>query len=111
MNFIPVRWRDGAAWLEDVPLTTQSRATPTGDIALLGVRPEQLEARACRGENCVPARVVDVKDLGTHVMCTLEVAGTRVRARLADAVAARALTHLYIPPERSALYVDDWRLA
>jgi glycerol transport system ATP-binding protein len=111
MNFIPVRWRDGAAWLEDVPLSTQSRTTPTGGTALLGVRPEQLEARAGRGGNCVPARVIDVKDLGTHVMCTLEVAGTRVRARLADAATARALTHLYIPPERSALYVDDWRLA
>jgi glycerol transport system ATP-binding protein len=111
MNFIPVQGRDGRVWLDGVPLSTRSRATPASGTVLLGVRPEQVEARTGPGENCVPARLIDVKDLGTHVLCTLEVAGTRVRARLRDAAAARGLTHLHIPPERSALYVDDWRLA
>jgi glycerol transport system ATP-binding protein len=94
-----------------VPLATQSRTVPTGGATVLGVRPELLEARTGPGENCVPAQLVRVEDLGTHVLCTLEVAGTRVRARLRDVAAARALTHLHIPPERCALYVDDWRLA
>jgi glycerol transport system ATP-binding protein len=111
MNFIPVQWRGGRAWLEGVPLSTQSRTAPAGGTILLGVRPEQIEARAGPGENCVPAQMIAVQDLGTHVLGTLDVAGTRVRARLRDAAAAHALTHLHIPPERSALYVDDWRLA
>jgi hypothetical protein len=74
------------------------------------VRPEQLQGRAGPGINTVPARLLAVQDLGTHVMCSLEVAGTRVRARLPDAASVAGLTHVHIPPERSALYVDEWRL-
>jgi glycerol transport system ATP-binding protein len=110
MNFIPAQWRDGAAWVADVAIATQSRSA-SGDTPLsIGVRPEQLEGRAAAGPNTVPACVLGVQDLGTHVMCSLEVAGTRVRARLPDAASAAALTHLYIPPGRSALYALDWRL-
>jgi glycerol transport system ATP-binding protein len=110
MNFIPASWRDGAAWVGDVAIVTQSRTSPTGATLSVGVRPEQLQARTCAGPNSVPARVLAVQDLGTYAMCSLDVAGTRVRARLPDAASAAAVTHLHIPPERSALYAQDWRL-
>jgi glycerol transport system ATP-binding protein len=110
MNFIPAEWRDGAARIADVVIATQSRTASSSASPLVGIRPEQLQARSGPGPNNVPARVLSVQDLGTHVMCSLEVAGTRVRARLPDAGSAVALTHLHIPPERSALYVDEWRL-
>jgi glycerol transport system ATP-binding protein len=111
MNFIPATWRDGTAWVEGIAIATQSRATPAGGAPLIGVRPELLEARAAAGPNCVPARVTAVQDLGTHVICSVDVAGTPVRARLPDHATAAQLTHLHIPPGSSALYVDDWRLA
>jgi glycerol transport system ATP-binding protein len=111
MNFIPAEWHDGMARVEGVPVTTQSRTVPTSHAPVIGVRPEQLEARGAPGPNNVPATVISVQDLGTHALCILDVAGTRVRARLPDLATATSLTHLHIPPERSALYVDDWRLA
>ena len=110
MNFIPAQWRDGAAWVGDVAVATQSHTASSSATPLIGVRPELLQARAGPGANNVPARVLFTQDLGTHAMCNLEVAGTRVRARLPDAASSVALTHLHIPPERSALYVDEWRL-
>jgi glycerol transport system ATP-binding protein len=110
MNFIPAQWRDGRAWVGDVAIATQSHAASGEAQLAVGVRPERLEARACAGPNAIPASVLAVQDLGTHVLCNLEVAGTRVRARLPDAASAAALTHLYIPPERSALYAGEWRL-
>jgi glycerol transport system ATP-binding protein len=110
MNFIPAQWREGSAWVGGVPITTQSGSTPDAADIAVGVRPERLEARACAGPNSVPARVLAVQDLGTHAMCTLDVDGTRVRARLPDIANAAAMTHLFIPPERSALYAREWRL-
>jgi glycerol transport system ATP-binding protein len=110
MNFIPAQWRDGAAWVADVAIATQSRTPSNSATPLIGVRPEQLQGRAGPGPNTVPARMLAVQDLGTHVMCSLDVDGTRVRARLPNAASAASLTHLHIPPERSALYVDEWRL-
>jgi len=110
MNFIPAQWREGSAWVGDVPITTQSRADPDAADIAVGVRPERLEARTAAGPNSVPARVLAVRDLGTHAMCTLDVDGARVRARLPDVADAAALTHLFIPPERSALYAVEWRL-
>jgi glycerol transport system ATP-binding protein len=111
MNFLPAEWRDGSAWVAGIPIATQSRSAPAGGTSTVGVRPEQLEARTTPGPNCVPAHVTAVQDLGTHVVCSLDVAGTRVHARLPDRAAAAQLTHLHIPPQRSALYVDEWRLA
>jgi glycerol transport system ATP-binding protein len=110
MNFIPAQWHDGAAWVANVAIATQSRTSSSSATPLIGVRPEQLQGRAAPGPNTVPARMLAVQDLGTHVICSLDVGGTRVRARLPDAASAASLTHLYIPPERSALYVDEWRL-
>ncbi|MEO8314558.1 MAG: ABC transporter ATP-binding protein [Pseudomonadota bacterium] len=110
MNFIPAEWHDGMARVAGVPVATQSRKHSPSASPVIGVRPEQLEARTAPGPNSVPARILDIQDLGTHVIGILDVAGTRVRARLPDAATAATLTHLHIPPERSALYVDDWRL-
>jgi glycerol transport system ATP-binding protein len=110
MNFIPAQWREGAAWVAGVGIATQSRTPSSSDTPLVGVRPEQLQPRSGPGPNNVPARVLAVQNLGAHVMCSVEVAGTVVRARMPDAASAVALTHLHIPAERSALYVNEWRL-
>jgi glycerol transport system ATP-binding protein len=110
MNFIPAAWHDGSAWVQGVPITTQSRSACTSGTPLVGVRPEQLEARNAPGPNNVPAQVIGVQDLGTHVVCTLDIAGTQVKARLPDAAITAELTHLHIPQDCSALYVDEWRL-
>ena len=111
MNFIPARWHDDAAWIDGIRVATDSRTASPIAAPLVGVRPEQLEARTAAGPNNVPAQVLGVQDLGTHVICSLDVAGTRIRARLPDRATAAMLTHVHIPPARSALYVDDWRLA
>jgi glycerol transport system ATP-binding protein len=110
LNFIPAQWHDGAAWVANVAIGTQSRTPSSSATPLIGVRPEQLQGRAGPGPNTVPAQMLAVQDLGTHVVCSVDVDGSRVRVRLPDAASAASLTHLYIPPERSALYVDEWRL-
>jgi glycerol transport system ATP-binding protein len=113
MNFIPCTWNEGEPRIGEQPVVTQSTAAPAGGATLfVGIRPEHLELGAPASRNSVSMRVLDVRDVGTHVMAQLEIAGANVHAKLRDVSLdeVRTATHVYLPPERCALYAGERRV-
>jgi glycerol transport system ATP-binding protein len=118
MNFIPCAWVDAAAEVAGAVVATQSESAPPQASELsIGIRPEHVQLydptlRGPTNQNRIPVRVLDVRDVGTHVMVQLDVAGARIHAKF-DQVSveeARATQHIYLPPHRCALYSGERRV-
>jgi glycerol transport system ATP-binding protein len=113
MNFIPCVWVDDTARVAGAVVATQSESPPpqVGELCI-GIRPEHIQLKGATNENQVPVRVLDVRDVGTHVMARLEVAGAPIHAKF-DQVSvdeARATQYVYLPPHRCALYSGERRV-
>jgi glycerol transport system ATP-binding protein len=83
MNFLPVRAAAGQLQLQDggaLPLPSGT-ALPDGPLTL-GIRPEYLRLADGAAPGALPARVQQVKDLGTCGLLSCEAAGHPLRARL-----------------------------
>jgi glycerol transport system ATP-binding protein len=114
MNFLTCEWGDGASLVGGVALESSSAAPPVGFRSLsLGIRPEHVRLRESGGANCVPARVVSVRDEGTRAIAVLQIGGQMLNARLIEPprLAAGAAVFAHLPADRCALYADDRRVA
>lgn len=91
MNFLPVTASGGTLRLDGTELSLPvARALPDGALKL-GVRPEYLAAVPAGSEGAVPVQVVQVQDVGTHLLLTAGLAGQVLKARLdPDSVPPRA---------------------
>jgi glycerol transport system ATP-binding protein len=112
MNFIDCEWH-GVASIQGATVATASTQTPTTTSLTVGIRPEYLELHETAGANRIPARVVAVRDHGTHTMVQLDIGSRIAWSRLRDT--RRALqpgpVFAYLPINKCALYADDRRLA
>jgi glycerol transport system ATP-binding protein len=79
----------------------------------VGIRPEYVQLREAAGPNCVPARIVSVRDEGIRTIAVLEIAGQMLSARLREAsrLPTVASVFAHLPAERCALYADGRRVA
>jgi glycerol transport system ATP-binding protein len=112
MNFIPCRWADGAARVAGVEVETSTRSTPPAGVELVvGVRPEYVELVAAPGPNRAPARLVQLRDLGAHLMAQLDIGGGLYWAKLRSPPRGDGETYAHLPARRCSLYADDRRLA
>ena len=86
MNFLPGRVEADGMHIGNRTLSLpMGRVLPMGETKL-GIRPEYLALVQANTEGAVPATVVRIQDVGTHVMLSADFAGTTLKARLsADA--------------------------
>ena len=85
MNFLPARWREGAAEvagrrLPVAPALAESLGA-AGEFTL-GVRPEYLALTTAEGAGALAAEVSQVQDVGTYQLLTARADGSVLRARL-----------------------------
>jgi len=114
MNFVACEWREGAARIGDAAIRSRSASPPDRVESLsLGIRPEHVTLHQAAGDNCVPARIVSLRDEGTRSIAVIEIAGQTVNARLPQAprFSANAPLFAHFPAERCALYADGRRVA
>jgi glycerol transport system ATP-binding protein len=114
MNFLNCRWDAGSAWVGGVALESCSTVEPGTHASLcLGIRPEYVQLREAPGPNCLPARIVSVRDEGVRTIALLEIAGQTLSARPREAARLPAGPRVFahFPADRCALYADGRRVA
>jgi glycerol transport system ATP-binding protein len=114
MNFLACEWNAGSACIAGITLGSRSHSQPKDYESLsVGIRPEYIQLREAPGPNCLPARIVSIRDEGVRTIAVLEIAGQLMTARLRETpqLAPLAPTFAHLPVERCALYANGWRVA
>ncbi|AYG44416.1 ABC transporter ATP-binding protein [Pseudomonas sp. Leaf58] len=113
MNLIEVRAAADGVVFGDVhlPLPDGLRErlanTPGGRLQV-GIRPEFVQLWDSPFDDAYPVRVLDVEDLGTYRIVTLELGGVALKARLGeDRPLPVAQAWVSLPAQWLMLYVDD----
>ena len=114
MNFVDCAWRDGAACVDNVTVTTDRSAIPPAGARLsIGIRPEHIELVDTPGRNRLPVQVLHVQDQGTHTMVYAVLRDTRFAIRLPEQHPPPSPGPIFahLPPARCGLYADERRIA
>jgi len=113
MNLIKVSAQGDGVGFSDVHLALpdalrQHLAQHPGGRVQVGIRPEFVQVWDTPFDDAFSARVVDVEDLGTYRILTLELGGIRLKARLGeDRPLPAGQAWLSLPAQWLMLYVDD----
>lgn len=113
MNLIEVRAQADGVGFGDVHLTLPAGlrarlAEQPGGRLQVGIRPEFVQVWERPLDDTFEARVVDVEDLGTYRIVTLDLAGTTLKARMAeDRPVPQGRAWVSLPSQWLMLYVDD----
>ncbi|APE98172.1 TPA: ABC transporter ATP-binding protein [Pseudomonas putida] len=113
MNLIDVRAETDAVVFGDVRLALpdglrERLAAMAGGRLQMGIRPEFVQLWDGPFDDAHPARVLDVEDLGTYRIVTLELGGVALKARLSeDRPLPVELAWVSLPAQWLMLYVDD----
>ena len=100
--------------IEGVPIDTSSTRQPDPQARLtIGIRPEYLQMHGSPGPNRVPAVVTAVHDRGTHTMVQLQIGERAAWSKIGNMrePLRTGPAFVYLPPDKCALYADDWRVA
>ncbi|MFK0267852.1 ABC transporter ATP-binding protein [Pseudomonas asiatica] len=117
MNLIEVRAEADGVAFGDIHLVLpaqlrehlRERLAATGGGRLqVGIRPEFVQLWDSPFDDAYPARVLDVEDLGTYRIVTLELGGVALKVRLGeDRPLPVAQAWVSLPAQWLMLYVDD----
>lgn len=113
MNLIEVRAEPDGVSFGDIhlPLPDGLRerlAATAGGRLQVGIRPEFVQLWDSPFDDAYPARVLDVEDLGTYRIVTLELGGVALKARQAeDRPLPLAQAWVSLPTQWLMLYLDD----
>ncbi|WP_060514159.1 ABC transporter ATP-binding protein [Pseudomonas sp. NBRC 111132] len=113
MNLIDVRAETDAVVFGDVRLALpdglrERLAAMASGRLQVGIRPEFVQLWDGPFDDAHPARVLDVEDLGTYRIVTLELGGVALKARLSeDRPLPVELAWVSLPAQWLMLYVDD----
>ncbi|RWU20906.1 ABC transporter ATP-binding protein [Pseudomonas alkylphenolica] len=113
MNLIDVQQQPGGVGFGGVhlplPEALQLRVAQTPAARLqVGIRPEFVQLRESSFDDAFSARVVDVEDLGTYRILTLELDGVALKVRLGeDRVVPQGQAWISFPAQWLMLYADD----
>ncbi|GLO47166.1 ABC transporter ATP-binding protein [Pseudomonas putida] len=113
MNLIEVRAEADGVVFGDIHLELpdglrERLAAAAGGRLQLGIRPEFVQLWDSPFDDAYPARVLDVEDLGTYRIVTLELGGVALRARLGeDRPLPVAQAWVSLPAQWLMLYLDD----
>jgi glycerol transport system ATP-binding protein len=117
MNLLPLTVANGTAQIDDaivdIPQAANAMLTGEHGKAVLGIRPEFVECSTTPGQGALPAKVVFVRDLGTHLLAEFRLGQHVVLAKLRDTVPVfgDATVWLRFAPERTLYYVNEKRVA
>ena len=113
MNLIDVHTEADAVVFGDVRLALadglrERLAATAGGRLQVGIRPEFVQLWDSPFDDAHPARVLDVEDLGTYRIVTLELGGVALKARLGeDRPLPVDQAWVSLPAQWLMLYVDD----
>jgi len=113
MNLIDVHAEADAVVFGDVRLVLpdglrERLAATAGERLQVGIRPEFVQLWDSPFDDAHPARVLDVEDLGTYRIVTLELGGVALKARLGeDRPLPVGQAWVSLPAQWLMLYVDD----
>ncbi|NER64040.1 ABC transporter ATP-binding protein [Pseudomonas sp. MAFF212427] len=113
MNLITVQAQPGGVGFASthLPLSTTLQAQLAHLSAArvqVGIRPEFVQVWDAPFDEAYRARVVDVEDLGTYRILTLDLDGAKLKARLGeDRVVPEGQAWVSFPAQWLMLYVDD----
>ena len=113
MNLIEVRAQADGVGFGDVHLTLpaglrERLAEQPGGRLQVGIRPEFVQVWERPLDDTFEALVVDVEDLGTYRIVTLDLAGTPLKARMPeDRPVPQGRAWVSLPSQWLMLYVDD----
>ncbi|MHC6224931.1 ABC transporter ATP-binding protein [Pseudomonas sp. X10] len=113
MNLIEVRAEAGGVGFGGIHLALpealeQCLAERPGSRLQVGIRPEFVQVWDGPFDDAFSARVVDVEDLGTYKILTLELGGATFKARLGeDRMVPEAQAWVSFPAQWLMLYADD----
>jgi len=113
MNLIDVHAEADAVVFGDVRLALpdglrERLAATAGERLQVGIRPEFVQLWDSPFDDAHPARVLDVEDLGTYRIVTLELGGVALKARLGeDRPLPVGQAWVSLPAQWLMLYVDD----
>ncbi|MET3051488.1 MULTISPECIES: ABC transporter ATP-binding protein [Pseudomonas] len=113
MNLIDVQAQPGGVGFSTVhlPLPEQLQARlaslPASRLQV-GIRPEFIQVREAPFDDALTARVVDVEDLGTYRILTLDLGGAPLKVRLGeDRAVPQEHAWISFPAQWLMLYADD----
>lgn len=113
MNLIEVRAEADGVAFGDVHLALpdglrERLAATAGGRLQVGIRPEFLQLWDSPFDGAIPARVLDIEDLGTYRIVTVEAGGVALKARLGeDRPLPVDQAWVSLPAQWLMLYVDD----
>ena len=115
MNFLPARWNGKGVEVGGHVLQTDADTAPlaaAGEFTL-GVRPEYVSTTVEGDPRALPARVVQVQDVGTYWLLSAECGGRTLRARLgpeARVPAMQSVVWLRVAGAHTCYYGRDEQL-
>lgn len=111
MNMLECRLTEDGVLIGDQHLQLAGghlATAPSKKRFTLGVRPEYVALSSDAEEGALPARLLDVKSVGTFRIATLDLGGQRVRAKVAAEVEIPGgSAFVRFAPDRCLLYADD----
>jgi len=115
MNLIPVERRPEGVMFNGVfvPLEAWQNSLlqrVKSDNLKIGIRPEFIEISESQSDDSLEAKVLDVEDLGTYKIVTVEVGGQTLKVRQSEDFRSDvgAGVHLLFPKQWLMLYVDEF---
>ena len=84
MNFLPLQCVEGGMWVAGLRMAMPAglEGAAAAQAALhLGIRPEYMRLAPAGSAGAVPAQVLRVQDVGTHMLLTATVDGQALKAR------------------------------
>ncbi|TBW54368.1 ABC transporter ATP-binding protein [Marinobacter halodurans] len=114
MNLIDVSVTEQGVRFDDidVPLDDgqKQRIAATGSSNIkLGIRPEFVQLTAAPADDTWPCRILDVEDLGTYKIVTLQLGEQRLKARIdEDQMISGDTLHVGFPRQWLKVYVDEF---
>ncbi len=113
MNFVDVSLREGHAEFDQVLVPIEANLyqaalnTRTTNIKL-GIRPEFVKLHSQRCQGGLPARVVDVVDLGAHKIVDVALGRQRIKVKVEEELrVSDEEVFITFPEQRLKLYADD----
>lgn len=113
MNLIEVRAEADGVGFGDIHLSLpdglrERLAATAGGCLQVGIRPEFVQLWDSPFDDAYPARVLDVEDLGTYRIVTLELGGVTLKARQGeDRPVPVSQAWVSLPAQWLMLYLDD----
>jgi glycerol transport system ATP-binding protein len=117
MNLLPLTVADGIAKIEDsiveLPQAAKALLTTERGNAVLGIRPEFVECSVTPQAGALQAKVMVVRDLGTHLLAEFRLGQHVVLAKLREPMpmSSGATVWLRFAPERTLYYFNEKRVA